>query len=565
MKKVKQMKKICLSALGVTIAAALAFGGYAYYKYYKIPTSYIAIDINPSVEIGVSASGRVVTVTPDNADGETIVKGQNIINSSVSDAVSQLITSAARNNFIKNDGSTVISLTGISNNDKDAAQLVEVSEKAASSAVSANKLSAVYYKDTSDLSLKKQAEGSGISPGKYKLIKALESLDPNSTVENLKNSSVTDIMKELKKYVDNSNLETSQQGNSSLSAEELQKIAGLVNNQWKQVAHNSNNTKGKNGEKGKDEGTHSFNKDNICFEYNQLGVDVGNTFYVKIMTKTEDGKIHEFKGDCSYTFDTAYISFENGKFKALKEGKTVIKAVYNGNEAELNVSIGKQNDKNMLFFNVNDFTIGLNGSSYFQVVAVYNGEKKDVTASCDFYFDSSYLKVNAAQESFTGLKLGTTMVKASYKGMSATAKVNIINKQETSKDNKSSNGEDTSRLQNVQALARDYGVDIKGLPLDKAEQKVREAIAKWQGVDIKGLSPADADALLAKTKNNQMTAEGILFQNTAGLLGLNSNAITPVMKKEVGGKLGINFDGMSLQDETKAIQDALSKLGLKLP
>lgn len=444
----------------------------------------------------------------------------------------------------------------MSENSKIAEQLTEISEKAAISAVNANKLSAVYYKDSSDLSLKEQAENSGVSPGKYKLIKVLESLDPTATVETLKNAAVTDIMKELKKYINNS-AATGDQNNSSISPEELQKIASLVDDKWKQVSESS--------QKGKDEGTHTFNKDNICFQYNQLGAGVGETFFVPIMTKTKDGKLKEFKGNCDYKFDTAYISFEGGKFKALKEGKTEIIAVYKGNEAGLSVTIGNKSDKNMLFFNINDFTIGLNSPCRFQVLAVENGEKKVVTTSCDFNFESSYIKVDPSQESFTGLKLGTTTVKASYKGMTATANVNIINKPETSKDNNSSSTSDASRLQNVQALARDYGVDIKGLPLDQAEQKVREAIAAWQGVDIKGLSPAEADALLAKTKNNQMTAEGILFQNAAGLLGLNSNAITPVMKKEVGGKLGINFDGMSLEAETKAISYALSKLGLKLP
>lgn len=547
------MKKFSLLVSAIILVAAIAFGGYKYYNYTKTPVSYISIDINPSVELGVNAKGKVVTVTPDNSDGNRIVKGQKLINSSLSSAVNQLITSAAKNNFIKSDGSTVIALTSMSKDSKSAEQLTEISEKAAVSAVNANKLSAVYYKDSADLSLKEQAEKSGVSPGKYKLIKVIQSLDPAATVETLKNATVSDIMKELKKYINNS--ATGGQNNSIISADDLQKIASFVDGKWKQVSESN----------GKDEGTHTFNKDNICFQYNQLGAGVGETFFVPIMTKTQDGKLLEFKGKCDYKFDSAYISFEGGKFKALKEGKTEIKAVYKGNEAGLSVTIGNKSDKDMLFFNMNDFTIGLNSTGRIQVLVVENGEKKVITASCDFYFDSSYIKVDASQESITGLKLGTTMVKASYKGMTATAKVNIINKQEASKDNNPSKTDDTSRLQNVQDLARNYGVDIKGLPLDQAEQKVREAIAAWQGVSIKGLSPAEADALLAKTKNNQMTAEGILFQNAAGLLGLNSNAITPVMKNEVGGKLGINFDGMSLEAETKAISDALARLGLKLP
>lgn len=548
-----------LYVVAFVVVLGLIVGGYTYYK---IPKSYVSIDINPSIELSVNAFNRVVAVKSTNADGQTILKEQNLTGHNISSAVSQLITLVVKNNFIKNDGSTVIAITGLSNNDKVAEQLVEASEKAAASAVNACKLSAVYYKDTSDLSLREQAEGTGLSPGKYKLIRTLQSLDSGVSIEQLKDVNVSEIMNQLKTYLS----DASEKGNTGLNAEDMQKIAELVNNRWKQLPENKNQNGDKKGKKdgnGDDQGEHSFNKDNICFEFNEMGAGVGETFYVKLITKTEDGKLLEFNGECEYRFDTSYISYENGQFKALKKGKTKIVAIYKGNEAELNVTIGYQNskDKNKLFFNMNDLSASLNGSSFFEVLVFENGEKKDVTSQCKFDYDSSAIKVDPVQKRLMGLKIGKTVIKAKYKGMTATANVNVIEKKESEKDISA----EISRAENVAKLARDYGVNIAGLPIDEAEQKVREAIAAWQGVDITGLSPAEADALLAKTKNNQMTAEGILFQKIAGLLGLNSNAITPVMKKEVGAKLGINFDGMTLEEETKEIQSALAKLGLSLP
>ena len=119
--------------------------------------------------------------------------------------------------------------------------------------------------------------------------------------------------------------------------------------------------------------------------------------------------------------------------------------------------------------------------------------------------------------------------------------------------------------QGVLRAAADYGVNVSGLSLEQAEAKIRQARAVDQGVNISGLSPQKAEALLQATKNNQMTQEGILLQNTCGLLGLNTNATVTVSKGLVSTKLGINLSGLSFEDELKKIVEALKKLGLTLP
>jgi len=124
---------------------------------------------------------------------------------------------------------------------------------------------------------------------------------------------------------------------------------------------------------------------------------------------------------------------------------------------------------------------------------------------------------------------------------------------------------DASNWQGVLRAAADYGVNVTGLTLEQAEAKIRQARAEDQGVNIDGLSPQEAEDLLQATKNNQMTSEGILLQNTCGLLKLNSNATVKVMKEQVSAKLGINLTGLSLEEETKKITEKLAKLGLKLP
>lgn len=124
---------------------------------------------------------------------------------------------------------------------------------------------------------------------------------------------------------------------------------------------------------------------------------------------------------------------------------------------------------------------------------------------------------------------------------------------------------DAANWQGVLRAAADYGVNVTGLTLEQAEAKIRQARAEDQGVNINGLSPQEAEKLLEATKNNQMTTEGILLQNTCGLLKLNTNATVSVMKEQVSSKLGINLSGLSLEQETNKIIEALAKRGLKLP
>ena len=121
-----KMKRIAVAAGAVLVMLGLSVGGYAYYQ---TPVSYLSLDINPSVELGVNAFGRVVSAKGYNADGELILNGHSVVNFTVNDAVKKLVTSASENGFIKDDGSTIVSLTSETNNGKAAAKLQKSAEQ----------------------------------------------------------------------------------------------------------------------------------------------------------------------------------------------------------------------------------------------------------------------------------------------------------------------------------------------------------------------------------------------------------------------------------------------------
>lgn len=188
------MKKIASAACAAILVGVLSIGGF---KYYKTPVAYLSLDINPSVEIGVNAFNKVVSVAGYNADGKTILKGQDIVNSNVKEAVEELVRSASENGFIKNDGSTIISLTSETESSDVASTIEKDAEQGAKDAINSSSDTAVVYKDNIALARRDEARKLGITPGKLNLIQKLQALDFAATVDEYKDAKVTDIMKKI--------------------------------------------------------------------------------------------------------------------------------------------------------------------------------------------------------------------------------------------------------------------------------------------------------------------------------------------------------------------------------
>lgn len=192
-------KRVIATACAALLLCGGSLGAYAYYK---TPVSYLSLDINPSVELGVNSFGKVVSATGYNADGNTILKGQNLINSSVQDAVKTLVKSADENGFIADDGSTVISATSETDNSTTADELQNEAENGANEVIDSTGDKATVQTDNVALARRDEARKLGITPGKLNLIQKLQTLDPSITVDQYKDAKVKDIMKkfvELKK------------------------------------------------------------------------------------------------------------------------------------------------------------------------------------------------------------------------------------------------------------------------------------------------------------------------------------------------------------------------------
>ena len=188
------MNKHYIITIAAAIVCSFSIGGYAYYK---APVSYLSLDINPSVELGLNAFNKVVSASAYNEDGKTILEGQDVINEDVKDAVSTLVKSAAEEGFIADDGSTVIAVTSETDDEDAAKEMENDAEEGANGAIAESSNAAVVVKENVALARRDEARTLGITPGKLNLIQKLQAIDPAIKVEDYKDAKVTEIMKKF--------------------------------------------------------------------------------------------------------------------------------------------------------------------------------------------------------------------------------------------------------------------------------------------------------------------------------------------------------------------------------
>lgn len=237
-------RKLLAAAAAVVACAVLAVGSYAFYR---TPVNYVCLDINPSVELGVNAFDKVVSAEAYNQDGQRLLEGAPCMNLSVETAVAGLVRRAAEENFLAEDGSTVIAVTAESDSKKTVASLQDSGEQGARSALSAGEHSAVIFSDGMDLQLRSRAQKAGISPGKLRLILLLQALDPDITVEECKDAKMTELMTRANELLCSG---------SSLSGETYAETAEKIRDAAQQVqAARANAERTRNGTGGQEQST----------------------------------------------------------------------------------------------------------------------------------------------------------------------------------------------------------------------------------------------------------------------------------------------------------------------
>lgn len=183
-----------IASLAAAAVIAVGIFGFSRYAAYNRVDSLVGLDVNPSIELGLNSSQRVVQVNALNADGETIIGDMDLIGTDLDVAVNALIGSMLTNGYISDLANSV--LVTVANDDPEAAAQLQqrVSAEIESLlAVTSSGGAVLSQTMTSDQSLEDISSQYGISQGKAALIQEIMAVSVTYTVDELAAMSINEL------------------------------------------------------------------------------------------------------------------------------------------------------------------------------------------------------------------------------------------------------------------------------------------------------------------------------------------------------------------------------------
>lgn len=170
----------------------LAVGAFSYAGYARIDST-VTLDVNPSIELCVNRSNRVLRVTPLNEDGETVIGTMNLKNVDLDVAVNALIGSMMKNGYLSEISNSIL----ITVDGSDELRSLELSAHVSAevdSMLKAGFPGAVLSQTASnDETIRSLADSNSITVGKAQLIQTLIGKNPMYTFEELSKLTINEL------------------------------------------------------------------------------------------------------------------------------------------------------------------------------------------------------------------------------------------------------------------------------------------------------------------------------------------------------------------------------------
>ena len=169
------------------IAACLAvmlLGGGLFYQRANAVASVVSLDVNPSIELKVNRSEKVLVCTPLNEDAKTILadmgSGADLKGAKLDVAVNAIVGSLVRNGYLNSISSAIM----ISVEDKDTARAEKLQRELTSAVdgvlqTSEAKAAVLTQTLTQDAAREQQARENNISTGKAALVNRVLAINPS--------------------------------------------------------------------------------------------------------------------------------------------------------------------------------------------------------------------------------------------------------------------------------------------------------------------------------------------------------------------------------------------------
>ena len=183
------------------IAACLAvmlLGGGLFYQRANAVASVVSLDVNPSIELKVNRSEKVLVCTPLNEDAKAILadmgNGADLKGAKLDVAVNAIVGSLVRNGYLDSISSAIM----ISVEDKDTARAEKLQRELTSTVdgvlqTSESRASVLTQTLTQDAGLTQQARENSISTGKAALVNRVLTINPSLKFDVLAKLSVEEL------------------------------------------------------------------------------------------------------------------------------------------------------------------------------------------------------------------------------------------------------------------------------------------------------------------------------------------------------------------------------------
>ena len=194
----KTTKRKWTSLIAACLAVMLLGGGGLFYQRANAVASVVSLDVNPSIELKVNRSEKVLVCTPLNEDAKTILSdmgnGADLKGAKLDVAVNAIVGSLVRNGYLNSISSAIM----ISVEDKDTARAEKLQRELTSAVdgvlqTSEAKAAVLTQTLTQDAVREQQARENNISTGKAALVNRVLTINPSLKFDALAKLSVEEL------------------------------------------------------------------------------------------------------------------------------------------------------------------------------------------------------------------------------------------------------------------------------------------------------------------------------------------------------------------------------------
>lgn len=194
----KPARKKWPALVAACLAVMLLGGGGVFYQQANAVASVVSLDVNPSIELKVSRSEKVLVCVPLNDDAKTILAdmgdGADLKGAKLDVAVNAIVGSLVRNGYLSSISSAIM----ISVEDKDTARAEKLQRELTDAVdgvlqTSEAKASVLTQTLTQDAARDQQAQENNISTGKAALVNRVLAINPELQFDALAKLSVEEL------------------------------------------------------------------------------------------------------------------------------------------------------------------------------------------------------------------------------------------------------------------------------------------------------------------------------------------------------------------------------------